>query len=380
MKTIRPPRGSGGAVAAAPKKKSGGGFSMGGVSRKKLTQFTSQFAILQDAGLPVVRCLRILEGQLPHGLLKTTVYHVIEDVEGGSSLSDAMAKHPKVFDALYVNMTKAGEAGGVLDTIFLRLSDFMEKAQRIRRRILSASIYPAVVLSVAVGILLLIMMFVVPKFEKVFENLPGASLPAITVFLQTISHWLIDSYGWAVVICLPILVMLIIKFMRATEGGGFVLDRMQLRMPLFGRLVRKTLIARFSRTFGTLISSGVPVLEALNVVRGAIMNRVLQNAIQKVHDAIREGENMAEPLGQSKIFDDIVVNMIDVGEETGELDKMLLKVADTYDNEVDEEVGVVIGLLEPILIVTMGGAVFFIVLALFMPLLQIVDKIKIGGG
>jgi type IV pilus assembly protein PilC len=379
MKSIRPPRTpGGGGPKAEPKKKARKALSLGGVSRKKLTQFTSQFAILQDAGLPVVRCLRILEGQLPQGLLKATLMQIVEDVEGGSSLSDAMAKHPRVFDPLYVNMTKAGEAGGVLDTILLRLSDFMEKAQRIRRRILSASIYPAVVLSVATGILLLIMIFVVPKFEQVFESLgSGVELPAITRGLQSVSRFLVEQYGWALILGIPVLFWLTFRLMRATRAGGFLLDRMKLRMPLFGRLIRKTLIARFARTFGTLISSGVPILEALNIVRGAITNAVLQKAIGDVHDAIREGENIAEPLGQSKIFDDIVVNMIDVGEETGELDKMLLKVADTYENEVDEEVGVVIGLLEPALIVLMGGAVFFIVLALFMPLLQIVDKIKV---
>jgi len=230
-------------------------------------------------------------------------------------------------------------------------------------------------------ILLLIMMFVVPKFEAVFENLGDeAELPGITQFLQNISRFLVEQWGWTIVIGIPILVMLLLKLIRATEGGAFFLDRVKLKLPIFGRLIRKTLIARFARTFGTLISSGVPILEALNVVQGAITNKVLQAAIGKVHDAIREGENIAEPLGQSKIFDDIVVNMIDVGEETGELDKMLLKVADNYDNEVDEEVGVVVGLLEPVLIVTMGAAVFFIVLALFLPLLKIVDKIKVGGN
>ena len=361
-----------GGAAPAPKRKKGGGRR---VSRKALTQFTTQFAILSDAGLPVVRCLRVLEGQLPPGMLKRTLDQVTEDVESGSSLSEALAKHPGVFDDLFVNMTKAGEAGGVLDTIMRRLADFMEKAQRIRRKVITAAVYPAVVLTVALAILMLIMIFVVPKFEVVFNDIGGGQeLPAITRMLQGFSNWLVGG-GWLIVVAIPILIWLAVKGIRRTPKGGRAFDRFVLRLPIVGRVVRKTLIARFSRTFGTLIASGVPILEALNIVKGALTNRILQEAIDDVHDAIREGENIATPLGETGIFDDLVVNMIDVGEETGELDQMLMKVADTYDEEIDEEVTMMIGLLEPLLIVFMGGAVFFIVLALFLPLITLVEKL-----
>lgn len=357
------------------------------VGDKALTVFTSQLAILQDAGLPIVRCLKILEGQMKPGYFKWVVSQVTEDVESGSPLSDALAKHPGVFDDLYVNMVKAGEAGGVLDTILTRLSEFKEKAQRLKKRVVSASIYPLVVFIVATSILLGIMILVVPKFEAVFKEINrDAELPALTQMMQGISRWLVGRDGPFPMAGLVFLVFGVgaiivgMKLLALTAGGRRFFDRLKLSLPLIGTLTKKTIVARFARTFGTLIQSGVPILEALNIVRDSIGNVVLREAVTRVHDAIREGENIATPLGESGIFDDIVVNMIDVGEETGELDKMLLKIADTYDEEVDLAVASVVSVLEPVLIVVMGAMVALIVVSLFLPLLRIVEQIGSRGA
>jgi len=367
-------KGSAVTTATAPKK--GGGF--GGVSDKQLTQFTTQLSTLQDAGLPIVSCLKILEGQLPKGYFKNCLIGVTDDVESGSSLSEALAKHPRAFDTLYVNMVRAGEAGGVLDVILSRLAAFMEKSERLKRQVKGAAIYPIAVLVVIVLILLFIMTQVVPKFEEVFAGLPGGAeaLPGITKFMMALSEWLVQ-WWWAFILGVFLVVWGIPKLIGMTAGGRYFLDSTKLRMPIIGNLYRKVLVARFTRTFGTLISSGVPILEALDIVKGAAGNAVMERVIGEVHDAIREGESIAEPLGNQKIriFDDLVVNMIDVGEKTGELDKMLIKVADNYDDEVDVAVSSLTSLLEPMLIVAMGGAVFAIVLALFLPLLKIIDQL-----
>lgn len=359
-----------------------GGFSIGGVSEKQLTQFTTQLSTLQDAGLPIVSCLKILEGQLQKGFFKNVLLSVTEDVESGASLSEALAKHPRAFDGLYVNMVRAGEAGGVLDVILARLASFKEKSEKLRRRVKGAAMYPVAVLVVIVLILLFIMTKVVPKFEEVFKGLPGGAegLPSITKVMMRISKWLVEWY-WAFLLGMMALFWGIPRLIGMSAGGRYFLDDMKLRMPIAGSLYRKILVARFTRTFGTLISSGVPILEALDIVKGAAGNAVMAGIIGDVHDAIREGESIAEPLGNQKvrIFDDLVVNMIDVGEKTGELDKMLIKVADNYDEEVDVAVNGLTSLLEPLLIVVMGGAVFAIVLALFLPLLSIIDQLT-GGG
>jgi type IV pilus assembly protein PilC len=367
------------AVAAAPRK---GGFILGGVSQKQLTQFTSQLSTLQDAGLPIVSCLKILEGQLPKGQFKNVLLAVTDDVESGASLSEALAKHPRVFDGLYVNMVRAGEAGGVLDVILARLASFKEKSEKLRRRVKGAATYPIAVLVVIVLILLFIMTSVVPKFEQVFATtkLGKEGLPGPTRVVTAISRWLVQ-YWWVFLLSVFTVFWLVPRIIRSTAGGRYFMDALRLRLPIVGPLYRKILVARFSRTFGTLISSGVPILEALEIVKGAVGNAVMERVIGAVHDAIREGESIAEPLGNQKvqIFDDLVVNMIDVGEKTGELDKMLIKVADNYDEEVDVAVGSLTSLLEPILIVFMGGAVFVIVLALFLPLLKIIESLETGG-
>ena len=366
------------ATAVPPKQ---GGFSIGGVSEKQLTQFTTQLSTLQDAGLPIVSCLKILEGQLPKGFFKNVLIGVTDDVESGSSLSEAMAKHPRCFDGLYVNMVRAGEAGGVLDVILSRLASFKEKSEKLRRRVKGAAMYPIAVLVVILAILLFIMTSVVPKFKEVFAGLPGGEkgLPGITQFMMDLSNWLV-SYWWAFVLLMFFLFSGVPRLIGLTPGGRYFKDKIKLQAPIAGPLYRKILVARFTRTFGTLISSGVPILEALDIVKGAAGNAVRERIIGDVHDAIREGESIAEPLGNQSvaIFDDLVINMIDVGEKTGELDKMLIKVADNFDEEVDVAVGSLTSLLEPLLIVVMGGAVFCIVLALFLPLLRIIDTLT-GG-
>jgi type IV pilus assembly protein PilC len=363
--------------AEAPKGK--GRAKAGKASVKALTTFTSQLSTLQDAGLPIVRSLKILEGQMDRGPFKSTLVDVTEDVESGSPLSDALAKHPKVFDGLYTNMVKAGEAGGVLDVILSRLASFMDKAQKLRKRVRGAMIYPLVVMVVTVSILLLIMIFVVPKFEAVFKQIPGlGELPPITKALQSISRFLVDY--WYVCLGAIILFVVGIRAARSTPGGRRFFDRVRLRLPIVGRLSRKIIVARFTRTLGTLIASGVPILEALAICKNTAGNVVLENALEKVHESVREGESIAEPLGQCGIFDDIVVNMIDVGEETGELDKMLIKVADNYDDEVDVEVASLVSVIEPLLILLMGGAVFIIVLGLFLPLMKLIQGVGGGGG
>ncbi len=369
------------AVATATQPKSGG-FTIGGVSEKQLTQFTTQLSTLQDAGLPIVSCLKILEGQLPKGYFKNVLLGVTEDVESGASLSEALAKHPRAFDGLYVNMVRAGEAGGVLDVILARLASFKEKSEKLKRRVKGAAMYPVAVLVVIVLILLFIMTTVVPKFEEVFKGLPGGAegLPGITKVMMSISKWLVQ-WWWLFLLTMVGLFWAIPRIIGMSAGGRYFIDQTKLKLPVAGGLLRKILVARFTRTFGTLISSGVPILEALDIVKGAAGNAVMARVIGEVHDAIREGESIAEPLGNQKIriFDDLVVNMIDVGEKTGELDKMLIKVADNYDEEVDVAVNGLTSLLEPMLIVVMGGAVFCIVLALFLPLLSIIDQLT-GGG
>ena len=370
------------AVATASPAAKTGGFSLGGVSEKQLTQFTTQLSTLQDAGLPIVSCLKILEGQLAKGYFKNVLIGVTDDVESGASLSEALAKHPRAFDGLYVNMVRAGEAGGVLDVILSRLAAFKEKSEKLRRRVRGAAIYPVAVLVVIVLILLFIMTNVVPKFEEVFASLPGGAdaLPEITKVMMSVSKWLVQ-WWWAFILGVWVLTWGLPKLISAFPKGRYFMDEVKLRSPLVGGLYKKILVARFTRTFGTLISSGVPILEALEIVEGAAGNAVMARVIRDVHAAIREGESIAEPLGNQKvrIFDDLVINMIDVGEKTGELDKMLIKVADNYDEEVDVAVGSLTSLLEPLLIVVMGGAVFAIVLALFLPLLKIIDTLTSGG-
>ena len=351
-----------------------GGFSLSfKVNQKQLTAFTRQFATLLDAGLPVVRSLDILHNQLKPGLLKIAVGDVKEDVEGGSSLSEALAKHPAIFDKLYVNMIRAGEAGGVLDEILSRLADYREKAQRLQQKIIGALVYPIAVISIAGCILAFIMIFIIPKFEQMFKEMELGTLPVMTLVLLMIANTLVNF--WYVLVFLPVLAFIGLRFLGKSAAGRLLIDKVKLKIPVFGVIISKSSISRFCRTLGTLVQSGVPILDALSIIKNATGNQVVANAVETVHNSIKEGDTIAEPLRHSGVFDDLVVNMIQVGEETGELDKMLIKVADTYDSEVDTLVGAMMSLLEPFLIVGMGMTVGFIVIALFMPLIDIMNKI-----
>src|SRR4051794_739683 len=354
-------------------------ISFGGVPRKHLVAFTRQLSTLQDAGLPILRSLQILEQQQKPGLLKAIIGGVADEVEGGGTLSDAMANYPKAFDKLYVNMINAGEAGGVLDIILSRLADFMEKAAKLKKKVIGAMIYPAVVITIAVGIVSMIMIFVIPKFEQIFKDFK-TDLPGITKILLAVSRWFANDYGWAYVLFAPIGLMLIVKLVRISEGGKYAVDMIKLKIPILGSILAKTSIARFTRTLGTLISAGVPILDALNITKETCGNEVYSKALAKVHDAIREGESMADPLRATKVCDAIVVNMVDVGEETGDLDKMLIKIADNYDSDVDVLVGSLISILEPVMVVVLGVIVGFIVIALFMPMITLIQNISGSGS
>jgi type IV pilus assembly protein PilC len=351
-------------------------ISIGGVARKQLVAFTRQLSTLQDAGLPILRSLQILESQQKPGLMKAIVGGVADEVEGGGTLSDAMSKYPKAFDKLYVNMINAGELGGVLDIILSRLADFMEKAAKLKKKVIGAMIYPAVVISIAVGIVSLIMVFVIPKFVQIFKDFK-VDLPEITVVLINISSFFAPpTNGWAYVLFSPILILLLIKLIKLSEGGKYAVDLVKLKIPILGSILAKTSIARFTRTLGTLISAGVPILDALNITKETCGNEVYSRALVKVHDAIREGESMADPLRATKVCDALVVNMIDVGEETGDLDKMLMKIADNYDNDVDVLVGSLISILEPVMVVVLGVIVGFIVVALFAPMIALIQSVS----
>ena len=370
----------------ARKKKGGLNISIGGVKSKVLTQFTRQLSTLQDAGLPLLRSLQILEQQQKPGKLKSILADVVEDVESGTSLSDAMSKHPKAFDRLYCKMVAAGEIGGVLEVILQRLAGFMEKSERLKARIKGAMIYPICVIVVAVGIVTGIMYFVIPKFKDIFDDF-NVTLPGITLWLIDASLWIAGTPetgeqaipGWVWMAAGPFLIFFFFKIIRKTNAGRAIVDIVLLKIPVLGNLVEKTSVARFTRTLGTLISAGVPILEAVLITRDTSGNHVYEKALTSVHDSIREGESVADPLREAKVCDSIVVNMIEVGEETGDLDVMLVKVADNYDEEVDVAVTALLSLLEPMLVVVLGGIVGTIVLALFMPLVKMIESVSDAG-
>lgn len=367
------------------KKKKEMSLSIGGVSPKQLTLFTRQLSTLQDAGLPLLRSLQILEGQLKPGKLKTVLVDVSEDVEGGTALSEAMAKHPRAFNRLYTKMIAAGEVGGVLDVILQRLAEFMEKAQSLKRKIKAAMIYPIAVVVIAVLIVTFIMWFIIPKFEEIFKDF-GVALPALTRWLIGISNFVAGKnpgqfagQGALIIMVSPVIFFVLFKLIRRAPPGRAATDTLVFWMPVIGGLVKKSVTARFTRTLGTLISAGVPILEAILITRDTSGNYVFEKALTGVHDSIREGESFAGPLREAKVCDAIVVNMIDVGEETGDMDVMLLKIADNYDEEVDVAVGGLIKLIEPMLIVFLGGAVGTIVVAMFLPLVAMIESLQ-GGG
>jgi type IV pilus assembly protein PilC len=348
-------------------------ISIGGmVKRKQITLTTRQLATLIDAGLPLLRSLSILHDQQKPGKLKNILDELVNDVQSGTTFSEALAKHPKAFDKLYVNMVRAGEVGGMLEVVLNRLADFAEKREALARKVKSAMVYPIMVIIVASAIVTFLLVRVVPTFAEIFADLGGA-LPAPTQFLVNASEMIKHSYlkviGGIVGTVVAIKLIFKIELIRSIK------DRVVLRLPLFGPLVRKVGVARFSRTLGTLITSGVPILQSLSIVRETIANRVIARAVGEVHDSIREGETIAGPLEESGAFPPMAVNMIDVGEETGNLDSMLLKVADIYDAEVEAAVDGMLQMLEPALMVGLGGIVGFIVVSMYLPIFTIGDMI-----
>ncbi len=374
-------REKGGKAKTTAAKKKGRTVRFGRVNQKQTCQVTRQLSTLQDAGLPILRSLNILEEQQKPGAMKNVLRAMAEDIESGSTLSEACARHPKAFSRLYVNMVAAGETGGVLDVILQRLADFMEKAQKLKKKIQGAMIYPVVVISIAMLIVTGIMWKVIPKFKEIFKDF-DVTLPAMTTALMGTSDWVVHGRppGWTVILFGPFVAIFLFKLVRGSKGGKFVTDFVVLKLPILGGMVQKTSVARFTRTLGTLVNAGVPILDAINITRDTAGNEIYVRALNKVHDSIREGESFSAPLRQTKVVDGLVTNMIDVGEETGELDKMLLKVADNYDEEVDVAVASLVSLLEPVMVVVLGGIVGFIVIALFMPLVQLIQSVSGGGG
>ncbi len=345
------------------------------VKAKDLTVFTRQLATLQDAGLPLLRGLRILLKQTRHPALREALTGMGEAVEGGSTFSEALAMYPHIFDRLFVSMVKAGEAGGVLEVVLLRLAEFAEKAERIKNRVKKAMIYPIVVLVAAVAILVFLLTNVIPKFEDIFRDLlQGEALPPLTQFVISVSN-VVKNNG-LVVVAVVVAIFVAIKLWRRTATGRTIVDKAKLKMPLFGPLFTKTAVARFSRTLGTLLGSGVPVLQALNIVRETAGNEVIARAIQQVHDSVKEGDTMAMPLEASGVFPSMVVSMVDVGEETGALPEMLGKVADAYEDEVDTAVEGLTSLLEPMMIMMLAVVIGTIVIAMFVPLITIIGRMS----
>ena len=377
-----------GAKAAKPKAKAKGkgvnininipGLS-GRVKPKVLTTFTRQLATLVDAGLPLLRGLRVLERQERNPTLKSIIGDLAVAIEGGSTFSEALAQHPKVFNRLFVNMVKAGELGGVLEVVLIRLSEFMEKAQKIKGKVIAAMFYPIAVLIVATCILMILMVKVIPSFKAVFEGmLEGAQLPAFTRLVLGISGMIKDH----IIVTLGFVIAFLIVFnlFIRTKFGRRTWDKFKLKMPVIGPVVTKVAISRFTRTLGTLVSSGVPILQALTIVKETAGNVVIAYAVGDVHESVKEGETITAPLEASGIFPPMVISMVDVGEQTGALPEMLLKIADNYDDEVDNAVAAMTSLLEPIMIVFLAVVVGSIVIAMFMPLIDLMNRVGDTGG
>ena len=351
----------------------------GKVKAKILTTFTRQLATLVDAGLPLLRGLRVLEKQEKHPTLRRVIGDLALSIEGGSTFSEALAQHPKIFNRLFVNMVKAGELGGVLEVVLNRLSEFMEKAEKIKGKVKAAMFYPVAVMIVAVAILGILMVFVVPKFKEIFADmLEGRPLPGFTNLVLGISE-VIANHALLTLGCL-IVAFILIKLLGKTKLGRKVFDKFKLHFPLLGPVISKVAIARFTRTLGTLISSGVPILQALTIVKETSGNVIIGNAVTSVHESVKEGETITAPLEASKVFPPMVISMVDVGEQTGALPEMLMKIADNYEDEVDNAVSAMTSLLEPIMIVFLAVIVGSIVIALFLPLIMLIDQLGSEGG
>ena len=351
----------------------------GRVKPKVLTTFTRQLATLVDAGLPLLRGLRVLEKQERSSTLRSILGELALAIEGGSTFSEALAQHPKVFNRLFVNMVKAGELGGVLEVVLRRLAEFSEKAQKIKGRVKSAMFYPVAVCIVAGGILILLLTFVIPRFQAVFADMmQGSQLPRFTRIVMGISN-AVKNHFVVTAGCIVVVVVLFLLFIK-TKFGRWIWDKFKLKVPVIGPVVRKVAISRFTRTLGTLVSSGVPILQALTIVRETAGNVIISNAVGAVHESVKEGETITAPLEGSGVFPPMVVSMVDVGEQTGALPEMLLKIADNYDEEVDNAVASMTALLEPIMIVFLAVMVGSIVIAMFLPLIAMISGLSGGGG
>jgi type IV pilus assembly protein PilC len=353
------------------------GFS-GRVKPKVLTTFTRQLATLVDAGLPLLRGLRVLERQERNVNLREIIGKLALAIEGGSTFSEGLAQHPKVFNKLFVNMVKAGELGGVLEVVLSRLSDFMEKAQKIKGKVIAAMFYPAAVMCVATAILTVLMVVVVPKFKEIFKDMMGGKgLPGFTQFILGISDMIANHFIISVGCAVAFVVLL--NLALRTKPGRRLFDRFRLSVPVVGEVIRKVAISRFTRTLGTLVSSGVPILQALTIVKETSGNVIIGAAVHSVHESVKEGETIAAPLEASRVFPPMVVSMVDVGEQTGALPEMLMRIADNYDEEVDNAVSAMTSLLEPIMIVFLAVVVGSIVIALFLPLIALMGGMDSGG-
>lgn len=361
------------------------GTTGGRIKPKNLMIFTRQLATLIDSGLPLLRSLTVLAKQEPNPVLKGTINALADSVQGGSTFSESLAQHPKIFNKLYVNMVKAGELGGVLEIVLNRLAEYQEKAQKLKNKIVSAMVYPAIVMFIAVAILIFLMIFIVPRFEEMFADMGGdGSLPLISQIVFGASRFLLERP-----LVVPNVVFLIIfvgflifmfQVWSNTKGGRVTVDKAKLSMPIIGDIQRKSAVSRFARTLGTLVTSGVPILQALNITRDTAGNVIISRAIERVHEAVKEGESIVTPLQASGVFPDMVISMVDVGEETGQLPEMLLKVADVYDDEVDNSVTALTSILEPIMIVFLALVVGSVVFALFLPLIKVISTMGNQAG
>ncbi|MGI8905068.1 MAG: type II secretion system F family protein [Candidatus Sumerlaeaceae bacterium] len=338
------------------------------VKTKHVMTFTRQFATLIDAGLPILRSLAILQEQVESSIFKEKINRIAKDIESGTTLSDALSRHPKVFDNLYVNMVRAGEIGGVLEAVLNKIAEFLEKRQAIIGKIRSAMMYPVVVVFLAGVIVAFILVFIVPKFKDIYDQL-GAELPGPTQLLVEGGNILAHDTHWVILGIIGL--VFVFKKVNATKEGRYRIDVMKLKMPVFGQLFRKAGIVRFAGTLATLITSGVPILQALDICRETSGNEVITRALNDVYDSVKDGETIHEPLSKCKVFPPLVVHMVAVGEETGAIDQMLTKVAEAYEREVDDTVNALTSILEPVLIVFLGVIVGAIVIALYLPLFNI---------
>ncbi|MHC4269514.1 MAG: type II secretion system F family protein [Planctomycetota bacterium] len=350
-------------------------ITIGRLSDKQINPFTRQLSALQNADIPIVQSLIMIESQTKMGLLKNVIEEIIFDINGGDTLSIAMSKHPKVFDKIYVNIINAGEISGALNIVLERLAIYREKTLKLKRKVISSMVYPATVVAASCAILSAIMIFVIPKFANMFQEM-DIVLPWLTTRLINVSNFLFTH--WYSIFAVPIVSFVFFKLIEKVEKCRLIIDRLKFKIPIFGNLINKSVISRFTRTLATLISSGVPILEALYNIKDITGNLAMSKAVTKIHDCVREGESIASPLRDSKIFETMVVNMVEIGEQTGELDKMLVKIADYYDNEIESIVESLTSMLEPSIVIFLGVTVGTIVIALFLPLIKLMNNLGAG--